>query len=143
MKYGRYGWSHLFLSWGVGATFLWIGLDIFSHPDVWLVYLPEVILGDIGRETALQLAGAINVLVGVSFILRFWQKLTAFVVVLELIGILVQTGINATTVRDIGLLGGALALLKWPAHYRKRNKLTKMFHRKRKKKHDEEDGEED
>ena len=146
MKYGRYGLSHLFISWGVGATFLWIGLDIFSHPDVWMIYLPEVVPGDIPRDTAIQLLGAINVVVGVSFILRFWQKLTAFIAILELFCVLIQTGVNASTIRDVGLLGATLALLKWPVHYRKQNKFTKLFYRrgkKKKKKHEDEEEDED
>jgi uncharacterized membrane protein YphA (DoxX/SURF4 family) len=141
MKYGRYGWSHLFISWGVGAAFLWIGLDIFSNSDVWIGYLPEVVPGDIPRETALRIVGVVNIVIGVSFVLRLWQKLAAFIAVLELIGILINSGIDATSIRDVGLLGAALALLKWPVHYRKQNKFTKLFHRngKRKKKHDDEE----
>lgn len=131
MKYGRYGWSHLMISWGLGATFLWIGLDILIHPESWIGFVPPELPAGLTRDTALQLNGALDTMLGIFLLLRWWQKTTALLAALHLIGILVTNGIDAVIIRDIGLLGAALALLLWPTKYRKR-RFGKLFAKKRK-----------
>lgn len=131
MKYGRYGWSHLMMSWGLGAVFLWIGLDILVHPDLWIGFVPANLPGGLTRETALQLNGIGDTILGILLLLRWWQKTAAFLAALHLVGILVTNGIDAIIIRDVGLLGMALALLTWPTKYRKK-RLGNLFSRKKK-----------
>ncbi|MGH9856723.1 MAG: hypothetical protein ACRD4B_02650 [Acidobacteriota bacterium] len=119
MKYGRYGWSHVLLSWGLGAVFLWIGLDILRHPNIWIGFMPQEAPFGLSRQLALQASGVVNVILGVLLLLRWWQKTVALVAALHLLGILVTQGINVVIIRDVGLLGAALALLFWPSSYRK------------------------
>ena len=126
MKYGRYGWSHLFISWGLGIVFLWIGLDILVHPNSWIGFLPATIPGGISRELALQINGVLDAMLGVLLILRWWQKLAAAIAVIHLISILITNGIDAVVIRDIGLLGAAIGLLLWPTKYR-RHKWWKFW----------------
>ncbi|MEX1112323.1 MAG: hypothetical protein WEC84_02565 [Candidatus Andersenbacteria bacterium] len=128
MKYGRYGWSHLFMSWGLGIVFLWIGLDMLRHPESWIGFLPQNIPLGLARETALQINGVLDVALGSLLILRWWQKLVAVIAAAHLIGIVVYNGIDAVLIRDIGLLGAALALAVWPTKYRKR-RMFKLFNR--------------
>lgn len=120
MKYGRYGWSHVLMSWGLGVVFLWIGLDMWRHPDVWIGFIPDRLPGGLSRAAGLQLAALFDTAVGLGLILRLWPKLVAFLAALHLAGILVKNGIDALLIRDVGLLGAALALLMWPAHYRRK-----------------------
>ncbi len=129
MKYGRYGWSHLVLSWGLGIVFLWIGLDMFRHPGTWIGFLPQDIPGGIDRQSALQLNALFDTAVGVFLILNWWQKLIAGLAMLHLISILVYNGIDALLIRDVGLLGAATALLLWPTHYRRR-RFFRLFGRR-------------
>lgn len=129
MKYGRYGWSHLFVSWGLGIVFLWIGLNIFVHPDAWIGFVPQNPPGGISREVALKVFGVIDTTLGVLLIMRWWQKLVAIVAAIHLLGILVTNGLDAVVIRDVGLLGAALALVTWPTKYR-RHKWWKFWQKK-------------
>lgn len=126
MKYGRYGKSHLLMSWGLGATFLWIGLDIIFHPANWVGFVPQNVPFGISREHAIFLGGIADVALGAFLILRWWEKLVALLVALHLLGILIFNGIDAVLIRDVGLLGTALALVFWPTKYRK-HRLAKFF----------------
>ncbi len=117
MNYGRYKWSHLFLSAGLGAVFLWIGLDMLRHPDTWIGYLPANIPLDISRELALKLNGIFDIVIGALLIMRWWPKITASLAALHLIGILATQGVDAVIIRDVGLLGASLSLLTWPKRH--------------------------
>lgn len=128
MKYGRYGWSHLVISWGLGIVFLWIGLDILKHPTSWLGFVPPHLPLGLTRETALQLNGMLDVGLGILLILRWWQKLAAALAVLHIVGILALNGIDAVLIRDVGLLGAAFGLLLWPTKYR-RHRWWKVWQR--------------
>lgn len=117
MNYGRHKWSHFFLSTGLGVVFLWIGIDILRHPDAWLGFLPGNIPLGISRETALQLGGAFDTVLGAILIMRWWPKITATLAALHLAGIIAIHGLDGVLIRDVGLLGCALALLSWPKRH--------------------------
>lgn len=119
MKYGKYGLSHLLLSWGLGLTFLWIGIDMFRHPEAWMGYLPGSLPFGIPRETLLPAVAVFDALLGIFLMVRVWPKVTAFLASIHLAGILVTQGIDQVVVRDVGLLGAALGLLLWPTGSRK------------------------
>lgn len=119
MKYGRYGVSHLFMSWGLGIVFAWIGIDMFRHPDAWIGFLPLTLPLGMSRETGLQLSSVLDIVLGILLVLRWWPKTVAAIASAHLIGILVTSGIDAVLIRDVGLLGVALALFFWPTHYRR------------------------
>ncbi len=121
MTYGRYKWSHFFLSAGLGIVFLWIGIDIVRHPDSWIGYLPASIPFGIERTVALKINAIFDIALGALLIVRWWPKIAAILAIGHLIGIIATQGIDAVIIRDVGLLGSALALLSWPKrHYRSR-----------------------
>lgn len=121
MKYGRYGWPNFFLRWGLGLTFLGIGVDIFWHPDIWIGYVPESLpFINLSREATLQIGGVFDLTVGTLLIMNAWLKLTSFLAVIHLVGIIILNGIDAVLIRNIGLLGMGLALMFWPTHYHKK-----------------------
>lgn len=119
MKYGRYGWSYLFLHLGLGTTFLWIGIDIFRHPEAWIGYVPTDLPMGISRELGLHMTAVLDSMLGIIFIIQAFPKMAALLAVIHLIGIIVVHGLDAVLVRDVGLLGAAMALYVWPRHYRK------------------------
>lgn len=119
MRYGRYGWSHLWLSWALGLVFLWIGVDILRHPDAWIGFLPQTIPFGLARETALKLNGIFDIALGAALFLKFWPKISAFLAAVHIVTILITQKIDAVLIRDVGLLGMSLALFFWPTHYRK------------------------
>lgn len=120
MRYGRYGLSYLVLRVSLGLTFLLIGIDILRHPEVWLGYVPATLPLGISRELGLQLSGVFDVVLGALMTVRMFPKIVAGLAAVHLAGVLVSYGIDAVTVRDIGLLGAAVALTLWPGGYRRR-----------------------
>ncbi len=128
MKYGRYGWSHRFLRWGIGATFLWIGIDILKHPQAWIGYVPPDLPITLAREDALRINGIADAALGIVILMGWLPKTSALLAALHLAGIIIMNGLDAVLIRDVGLLGAALALFVWPSHYRK-HRFTKIFKR--------------
>ena len=126
MKYGRYGMSYWLLRCGLGLVFAWIGVDILRHPETWIGYVPAELPVGLTREVALKLNGVLDIALGLLLIGDKVPKITAVVAALHLIGILVTQGINAVIIRDVGLLGAALALLVWP-HHRRRNRFSQYW----------------
>lgn len=119
MQYGRYKWSYVFLRLGVGAVFAWIGLDILRHSETWIGYVPPNLPLGLEREVALKLNGLFDLALGLLLITDKAPKSAAALAVAHLIGILVTQGIDAVIIRDVGILGAALALLFWPHHRRR------------------------
>jgi uncharacterized membrane protein YphA (DoxX/SURF4 family) len=130
MPYGRYGWSHRFLRWGLAAVFIYIGYSIFDQPQDWIGYIPESLPGNITRENALQFNGAFDIVLGLLFIAGTLPRLTALAAVGHLVAILATQGIDAVLIRDVGLLGTSLALLVWP-HRRHRRRWLPRFWKRR------------
>lgn len=123
MRYGRYGLSYLVLRVGLGLTFLLIGIDILRHGDMWLGYVPDSLPFGIPREMGLKLSGMFDILLGALLVVRMFPKVVAGLAALHLAGVLISYGLDAVTVRDVGLLGAVLALLVWPGGYKKRWRL--------------------
>ena len=105
---------------GLGAMFAYSGLDIILHPKSWtwaLRGLPDAIesvINIIGPETYLTLQGGAEIAMAAAFLAWFLPqpivRLAALFAALEMAAILLFVGVDAQTFRDIGLLGGALAL---------------------------------
>lgn len=130
MKYGRYGWSYFFLRMGLGIAFLWIGVDMLRHPDVWIGYVPEDVPLGLTQEAALQVGGLFDVVVGLALMVPVLPKLMGGLAAIYLLTIVVTNGVDAVLIRNIGLLGAALALLFWPTHYhRKKGWRQRIFGR--------------
>lgn len=96
---------------GMGITFLWVGILIFREPEFWSGFMPVFVIKMFDNLIPFtMLTGVVDVLIGLFLLfdlLTFWIALIAFA---HLIGILLLTGIDDTTVRDIGLAAGAFAL---------------------------------
>jgi hypothetical protein len=111
----------LFLRLGLGAMFVYSGLDILLHPTAWtwaLRGLPAILANPInqfGAETYLRAQGIAELAMAAAlfawFLPRWLVRIVAFFAALEMAAILVFFGVDTVTYRDIGLLGAALALL--------------------------------
>jgi uncharacterized membrane protein YphA (DoxX/SURF4 family) len=121
MKAGAY---HI-LRVSMAITFLWIAILIFQDPVGWggflqpwaqnFLFLPI--------EQAMLATAVLDVVIGVLLLLDVVTWLAAIVGGVHLLVVLATTGIDGVTVRDIGLLGAAIALAvaAWP----KRLKIKK------------------
>lgn len=119
MRYGRYAWSFLFLRCGIGIVFAWIGIDALRHPDAWIGFLPSTIpTFGLLPDTLLKLGGIFDIVIGVLLVLGAWLKIAAFLGALHLVSVLFSFGVDQVLIRDVGLLGGLLALAFWPSSRR-------------------------
>lgn len=98
---------------GLGITFLWIGILIFQSPEAWGGYVQPWVVELLPFSlTATMVTTAIfDMVVGFLLLINYLTFFASFLAALHLIVVLVVSGINAITVRDIGLLAGALALV--------------------------------
>src|SRR3989344_9220230 len=104
--------SH-FLRVGLAITFLWIGVLIFKNPEAWGGYLQPWATGLLPIPLAQAMIGTavLDITIGAFLLFDFLPWLAAFVGAIHIIIVLTTSGITDITVRDIGLLVAALALM--------------------------------
>lgn len=108
---------------GVAITFLWIGILIFKSPEAWGSYLLPwaADLLPLPLKTAMIGTAVLDMAIGAFLLVDFLTWLAAFFGTAHLVIVLTVSGINAVTVRDIGLLAACFALLvqSWPKTFPK------------------------
>lgn len=104
--------SHI-LRVGLAITFLWIGVLIFKQPEAWGGYLQPWAAGLLPIPIAQAMIGTafLDIAIGVLLLIGSFVWLAALVGVIHLIIVLTVSGIADITVRDIGILAAAVALL--------------------------------
>lgn len=97
---------------GMGITFLWIGVLIFRDPEFWGGFLQPWAAGllPVPIEEAMIGTAVLDILVGLFLLIDVGTWVAALVGTAHLV-VLVTSGIDAVTVRDLGLLGGTISLL--------------------------------
>ncbi len=112
--------SYLFLRLGLAAVFFWFGGDKFFHPTYWLnAWIPDWVValgGYIGIDSIplVYLNGVFDVLIGLSLVTGVFIRFFSFLGAVILLGIFVFIGPSEITIRDIGLIGGLVAIFLWP-----------------------------
>src|SRR3989344_3145261 len=103
---------------GLAITFLWIGVLILKQPEAWGGYLQPWVAGllPIPIERAMIGTAVFDILVGIMLLVDWLPWLAAILAGGHLLIVLAVSGITDITVRDIGLLAGAIAILadSWP-----------------------------
>jgi len=114
-------YSYFAVRLGLAIVFFWFGIDKFIHPTYWLnAWVPPWFL-DFLTKTSISgtqyvyINGIFEVLVAISLILGIFTKFFSTLAIIFLTAILIVNGFTEVTVRDIGLVGGFLAVLFWPA----------------------------
>lgn len=97
---------------GLGITFLWIGVLILQNPSAWASFIRPwaAHLLFVPAKEAMIAAGILDIAVGFFLVVNMFTWIAGLVGAVHLGMVLVVSGINADTVRDIGLLGAALSL---------------------------------
>ena len=114
-------YSNLFLRLGLAFVFIWFGIDKFIHPIYWInAWFPQSaadLLSSFGfDENSFMIAAAVfEILVGVSILSGIFIKFFTALAIIFLVVIFFFFGFNEVLVRDIGLIGGLLALFFWPS----------------------------
>lgn len=97
---------------GLAITFLWIGILIFRDPESWgAMVQPWVLeLMPLPIKSVMLSTAVLDMVIGFFLLIDVFTWLLALIGALHLVTVLAVTGINAITVRDIGLLAGLLSL---------------------------------
>lgn len=110
------------LRFGLSITFLWIGILIWQDPVGWGGYLKPWVLGflPIPLKEAMLGTAALDLSIGTFFLINRFTWLAAAAGSAHLIIVLITSGINDITVRDIGLLAATfyMAAETWPEKYK-------------------------
>ncbi len=98
---------------GLAVTFLWIGVLIFKQPEAWGGYLMPWAAGllPVPIEQAMMGTAILDIIIGALLLFDFFVWFAALVGVIHLIIVLAVSGITDITVRDIGILATAIALM--------------------------------
>src|SRR3989344_2024830 len=91
---------------GLGATFLWIGIMIFRHPEAWGGYMQPWAFRLLPVPLAQAMLGTafLDMALGILLLLNLFVWFAALAGAMHLIIVLVISGVTDITVRDIGLL---------------------------------------
>jgi uncharacterized membrane protein YphA (DoxX/SURF4 family) len=100
------------LRFAIGSVFLWFGIDKWLHPELWYGWVPGWLWQylPVSPEVFMYANGAFEFLVGILLVAGRLVWLAAAASGLFLLSIFVFLGSNEVTIRDMGLLGGCLAL---------------------------------
>lgn len=97
---------------GTAITFLWIGVLIFQSPEAWGSYMaPWVVdLLPISVKNVMILTAILDTVIGLLLLTEtlVWRAAVAGAVHVGMV--LIVSGINEGTVRDIAIIAGAIAL---------------------------------
>lgn len=113
-------YSNLFLRLGLAAVFIWFGVDKFLNPQYWLsAWVPQnapavVSKIGIGGLDVVYASGVFELLVGASVLGNVFIKIFSVMAIAFLVTVFFTFGLNEVIVRDLGLVGGFMALLFWP-----------------------------
>ena len=103
---------------GFALMYFYSGWDIFIHPQGWYWALPtwfsQLVSSFVSIDLYLKVQGISEIVLGLILLAWFLKpsivKWFALLSAVEMAGILLLSGINSITFRDIGLLGGAISL---------------------------------
>ena len=109
-------YAPLMLRLSLAIVFLWFGVDKFVNPGYWSHQLPDTIkvIAGITEESEygfIHLIGVFEILVGSVLASGIFTRYVAVVASVFIFSIVVTTGLNPATVRDIGLLAISVYLV--------------------------------
>ena len=102
----------LVLRLGLAITFLWVGVLILQSPEAWASYMQPwaAALLPVPAVPAIQATAILDLAIGLFLLVGIFTPLASLLAALHMLSVLIVTGINDVTVRDIGLLGASTAL---------------------------------
>ncbi len=98
---------------GIAITFLWVGVLILKDPVGWSGYIQPWAQSLLpGSIVDIMIGTAIfDIAVGALLLVDMFTWIAAAAAVFHLTTVLIVSGINQVTIRDVGLLAASLSLL--------------------------------
>ena len=122
--------AHHILRIGLGIMFLWIGILIYRAPDAWANFIQPWavnLLPESPHNIMVQTA-FLDMAIGFFLLIGVYTWLIALVATFHLITILIASGIDDVTVRDIGLVVATLTLFLETLPANLKVKLANFLH---------------
>lgn len=113
-------YSYLSLRLALAIVFFWLGIDKMLNPQHWLGVLTPVWLANLtdrfglGSSQLIYANAVFEILVGLSLITAVFAKFFSVLAVVFLATVLIVNEFAIIMIRDIGLIGGFLAIIFWP-----------------------------
>lgn len=102
------------LRFGLGITFVWMGIVVWLKPLGFSSLIQEWALHYISfsLELFMQVNAIVDVIIGLWLMFGIWPRIAASVASVHLLGVLITTtgSLDTVVVRDIGLLAGCISL---------------------------------
>src|SRR3989344_7172517 len=97
---------------GLAITFLWIGILILKAPEAWGGFVAPWVMKLLPMPIEQMMIGTafLDIAIGILLLLDMFVWLGATAASGHLIIVLIVSGINEVTVRDLAILAGSLAL---------------------------------
>lgn len=97
---------------GTAVTFLWIGVLILREPEAWggLIQSRMAVFLPFSLKFLMTGTAVLDILVGFLLLINRFTWQAALLGSFHLLAVLAVSGINAITVRDLGLLSGTIAI---------------------------------
>jgi len=97
---------------GTAITFLWIGILIFQSPEVWGSYIAPwmVELLPMSVKHVMISTAILDICIGLFLLIDTFVLWAAIIGSVHLFIVLIISGINEGTVRDIAIIAGTTAL---------------------------------
>ena len=105
-------YASLVLRLGLTFVFAWFGLTQLSNPEPWTRLIPEFVtnLSGISAYNFVLINGSLEILAAALLLLGLFTRVVATLLFLHMVSIVINLGLNATGVRDIGVATACLAL---------------------------------
>lgn len=101
----------------LGFVFVWFGISEIINPSYFRVYIPPFIsILNLNQDLLIQIHGALLVFLFICLVFKIFLRITSLVSIFVLLSIIIgllltpEFGFNEIAVRDIGLLGLAVAI---------------------------------
>lgn len=109
-RFSKYG--PLLLRVGLAFVFIFAGVAALSNPSNWIGYIPTWVshMLPFSVETFLKIHAGTDILIGVLLLFGVWLRWVALVGALFLLSIVILSGIDEVTFRDVGLIGALLSI---------------------------------
>jgi uncharacterized membrane protein len=97
------------LRYGFAAVFLWFGIMEIFNPGAWVGFIPKWITA-FSAHSFVLVNGAVEIIFGVALAFDFYVSIVATLLALHLLLIIIEVGLGAIGIRDVGLMFALFAL---------------------------------
>lgn len=106
-------YAPVILRLGLVCVFLWFGLNQLLHPTMWESYIPDwaTHLSGMSTATIVLCNGIFELICAVLLAAGYHIRIVATLLAIHMFMIVIEVGLTAIGVRDIGLLSALISIV--------------------------------